>query len=95
MITHNVLKEFREDFKILDISLSFIEEFDDHMREVNGNSGGGRNPKRKNQRTVILDMLKHEIPIKNPYSWFKIPQANTKEVYLDHSEFEAMRKLRP
>ena len=63
------------------------------MREVNGNSGGGRNPKHKNLRTVILDMLKHEIPIKNPYSWFKIPQANTKEVYLDRLEFEAMRKL--
>lgn len=95
MTTHNVLKEFREDFKISDISLSFIEEFDDHMREVNGNSGGGRNPKHKNLRTVILDMLKHDIPIKNPYNWFKIPQANTKEVYLDHSEFESMRKLRP
>lgn len=95
MTTHNVLKEFREDFLISDISLSFIEEFDDHMREVNGNAGGGRNPKHKNLRTVILDMLKHDIPVKNPYKWFPIPQANTKEVYLDHAEFEAMRKLRP
>ena len=94
MTTHNVLKEFREDFLISDISLSFIEEFDDHMREVNGNSSGGRNPKHKNLRTVILDMLKHDILIKNPYKWFKIPQSKTKEIYLDHSEFEAMRNLR-
>lgn len=94
MTTYNVLKEFREEFLLSDISLSFIEEFDDHMKEVNGNSSGGRNPKHKNMRTVILDMLKHDIQIKNPYNWFKIPQANTKEVYLNHEEFEAMRKLR-
>lgn len=92
--TYNVLKEFRNDFLLSDISLSFIEEFDDHMKEVNGNSSGGRNPKHKNMRTVILDMLKHDIQIKNPYKWFKIPQANTKEVYLDHEELDAMRKLR-
>ncbi len=95
MTTYNVLKEFREEFLLSDISLSFIEEFDDHMKEVNGNSPGGRNPKHKNMRTVILDMLKHDIQVKNPYNWFKIPQANTKEIYLDHEEFEAMRKLRP
>lgn len=95
MTTHNVLKGFRKDFLISDISLSFIEEFDDHMREVNGNSSGGRNPKHKNLRTAILDMLKHDIPVKNPYKWFSIPQPKTKEVYLDHSEFDAMRKLRP
>jgi len=94
MTTYNVLKEFREEFLLSDISLSFIEEFDDHMKEVNGNSSGGRNPKHKNMRTVILDMLKHDIQIKNPYNWFKIPQANTKEIYLDHEELDAMRKLR-
>jgi hypothetical protein len=33
MTTHNVLKKFWEDFLISDISLSFIEEFDDHMRK--------------------------------------------------------------
>lgn len=94
MTTHNVLKEFKDDFKISDISLSFIEEFDDHMREVNGNSGGGRNPKHKNFRTVVLDMIKHDIPVKNPYLWFKIPQANTKEVYLERAELDQLRKLR-
>lgn len=46
-------------------------------------------------RTAILDMLKHDIQIKNPYNWFKIPQTNTKEIYLDHEELDAMRKLRP
>lgn len=45
-------------------------------------------------RTVILNMLKRDIQIKNPYNWFKIPQANTKEIYLDHEELDAMRKLR-
>ena len=44
MTTYNVMKEFRKEFRICDMSLSLIEKFDDHMREVNGNSSGGRNP---------------------------------------------------
>lgn len=63
--TYNVLKEFRKDFLLSDISLSFIEEFDDHMKEVNGNSPGGRKPKYKNTRTVILDILHLDVFILN------------------------------
>lgn len=92
--TYNILKEFKNDILISDISLSLIEDFDDYMVEVRGNAPGGRNPKHKNLRTVILDIEKHNIPINNPYKWFKIPQANTKEIYLDKNELEAMRSLR-
>ena len=94
MTTYNVLKEFKDEFLLSDISLQLIEDFDDHMRDVNGNSSGGRNPKHKNLRTVILDMLKRDIQVNNPYKWFKIPQASTKEVYLSQEELDAMRKLR-
>ena len=92
--TYNILKEFKSDILISDISLSLIENFDDYMKEVRGNASGGRNPKHKNLRTVILDIEKHNIPIDNPYKWFKIPQANTKEVYLDRTELQMMRNLR-
>lgn len=92
--TYNILKEFKSDILISDISLSLIENFDDYMKEVRGNASGGRNPKHKNLRTVILDIEKHNIPIDNPYKWFKIPQANTKEVYLDKTELQMMRNLR-
>lgn len=61
MTTYNVLKEFKENIRISDMSLPFIEKFDDHMREVNGNSADGRNPKHKNLRTVILDMQKRNL----------------------------------
>lgn len=44
MTTYNVMKEFRSEFRICDVSLSLIEKFDDQMRDVNGNSSGGRNP---------------------------------------------------
>ena len=90
MTTFNVLKEFKSEFRISDISLSFIKQFDDHMREVNGNSPGGRNPKHKNFRTVILDIQKHNIPVDNPYRWFKIPSSEVKEVYLDKSELHTI-----
>lgn len=90
MTTYNVLKEFQENIRISDISLPFIEKFDDHMREVNGNSPGGRNPKHKNLRTVILDMQKRNIGVDSPYKWFKIPSAETREIYLDKIELTAL-----
>lgn len=62
MRTYNVMRDFRKEFRICDISLSLIEKFDDHMQEVNGISSGGRNLKHKNFRTVILDIQKHNIP---------------------------------
>lgn len=90
MTTYNVMKEFRKEFRICDVSLSLIEKFDDHMREVNGNSSGGRNPKHKNLRTVILDIQKHNIPIENPYRFFKMPNSEVKEIYLDKSELHRL-----
>ena len=94
MTTYHILKEFKSEIRISDISLSLIEDFDDYMARVRGNASGGRNPKHKTLRAVILDIEKHNIPIENPYKWFKMPQANTKEIYLDKNELEAMRKLR-
>ena len=90
MTTYNVLKEFRKEFRISDISLTLIENFDNHMREVNGNSAGGRNPKHKNLRTVILDIIKRNIPVENPYKWFKMPNSAIKEVYLDKDELQKL-----
>ena len=95
MTTYNVLKAYVADFLISDINLTFIEEFDDHMRDVNNNSNGGRNPKHKNLRTAILDMQKHDIQIKNPYQHFKIPQPNVKDVFLEKTELQLLRNLRP
>lgn len=92
MTTYNVMKEFRSEIRISDISLSLIENFDDHMREVNGNSSGGRNPKHKNLRTVILDMQKHNIPVENPYRLFKMPNSDVKEIYLDKAELNTLIK---
>jgi len=86
MTTYNVMKEFRKEFLISDMSLKLIENFDMHMRTVNKNSAGGRSPKHKNLRTVVLDIQKHNIPIDNPYRFFKMPTAQTREVYLDKAE---------
>lgn len=90
MTTYNVMKEFRAEFRICDVSLSLIEQFDRHMSEVNGNSSGGRNPKHKNLRTVILDIQKHGIPVENPYRFFKMPNSEIKEVYLDKNELHRL-----
>lgn len=96
MTTYRVLKEFKENFLISDINLKLIEEFDEHMRVINNNAPGGRHPKHKNIRTVILDMKSHDIPVLNPYDkgFFKMPQSKAKEVFLDETELNLMRDLR-
>lgn len=91
--TYNVLKAFRPNLLLSDINLSFIEEFDAYMTEVNGNTSGGRAIRHQNLKTVILDMVKHDLPVKNPYPLFKIPRAKTKEVYLEKQELERFRNL--
>lgn len=96
MTTYRILKEFKENFLISDVNLKLIEEFDEYMRLVNNNAPGGRHPKHKNIRTVILDMKSHDIPVLNPYDkgFFKMPQSKAKEVFLDETELNLMRDLR-
>lgn len=91
--TFNALKLFRKHIDISEISLSLIEEFDIFLRDVRGNEDGGRANKHKHLKTIILDMIKHELPVKNPYPLFKTPKCKIKETYLEKSEIELFRKL--
>ncbi|MFR0677931.1 tyrosine-type recombinase/integrase [Dysgonomonas mossii] len=95
--TYVMLKEFAPKLKICDINLKFIEKFDAFLRDVKGNQDGGRENKHKNIRAVILDMIRHDINIKNPYAndKFKMPKAKIRETYLELNELVAMRELLP
>lgn len=92
--TYKILKEYKSEFCICDISYNLIENFDLYMTEVRGNAPGGRYNKHKNLRSVILDIIKHGIPVKNPYDTFKIPQPSVKDIYLNLQELDSMRGLR-
>ena len=93
--THKRLKEFSPKLKICDVNLKFIEQFDAYLRDIKGNKEGGRENKHKNMRAVILDMIRHDINIKNPYLQFKMPRAKIREIYLEMDELVAMKKLLP
>lgn len=93
--TFNMLKEFAPKLKISDINLKFIEKFDAFLRDVKGNQDGGRENKHKNIRAVILDMIRHDILIKNPYPMFKLPKAKKREIYLELEEIAKLKKLLP
>jgi len=86
MNTLVILRGFRRKLSIGDISLKLIEDFDQYMCEEKGNAPGGRQPKHRNLRAVILDMEKHNIPVENPYKFFKMPVGESKEVYLTKAE---------
>lgn len=93
--TYTMLKEFAPKLKICDVNLKFIEKFDAFLRDVKGNQSGGRENKHKNIRAVILDMIRHDINIKNPYPKFKIPKAKIRETYLELNELVVLKKLLP
>lgn len=93
--TYAMLKEFSPKLRICDINLTFIEKFDAFLRDVKGNQSGGRENKHKNLRAVILDILRHDIKVKNPYPQFKMPKANIREIYLELDELVALRNLLP
>lgn len=92
--TYKFLEECCGDFRICDMSLKLIERFDDFLIEEKGNAPGGRFTKHKNLRSVIIDIDKHDIPIKNPYKNFTIPQPSKKEIYLDKDQLKEFRELR-
>ncbi len=93
MNTYNALKAYRQIIDITDINLTFIEDFDIFLRDVRGNEDGGRANKHKHLKTIILDMVKHDLPIKNPYPLFKMPKCKVKETYLEKAEIELFRNL--
>lgn len=95
--TYTMLKEFAPKLRICDVNLKFIEKFDAFLRDEKGNQEGGRENKHKNIRAVILDMIRHDINIKNPYAnnKFKVPKAKIRETYLELNELVAMKKLLP
>lgn len=90
-----ILKDFSPKLRICDVNLKFIERFDTYLMEVRGNQPGGRENKHKNIRAVILDMIRHDINIKNPYPMFSMPKAKIRETYLELKELVELRKLRP
>ena len=92
--TCKFLKEFCGDLRICDMNLKLIEGFDDFLIEEKNNAPGGRFTKHKNLRSVIIDIDKHDIPIKNPYKNFTIPQPSKKEIYLDKDQLKEFRELR-
>lgn len=73
-----------------DYYLDFVERKRKEGINPETNSSGGRNPKHKNLRTVILDIQKHNISIENPYKFFKMPNSEVKEIYLDKSELNTL-----
>lgn len=91
--TYKVLKEYKEQVNISDISLSFIEQFDEYLIEVRKNAPGGRYLRHQNLRSVIQDMIKHNIHVDNPYNFFKIPHGKVKEVYLTKEELSSIYQL--
>ncbi|MFV0418635.1 MAG: phage integrase SAM-like domain-containing protein [Dysgonomonas sp.] len=93
--TYKILKEYAPKLRISDITLRFVEDFDAYLRDERENQDGGRENKHKNIRAVLLDMIRHDIKVSNPYTKFKMPRAKIKNVYLELEEIAALRKLCP
>ncbi len=91
----SVLKQYCKDIRMKELTLNFIENFNDYLIEERGDSPGGCATNHRQLRAVINDAIKHDVLIKNPYDLFPIAQGKTRSIYLTFDELDKMRKLRP
>jgi len=91
--TLGALKQFRPQFRIADITLKFVEDFDAFLKSVRNNKDGGRNNRHKNLKTLVNDMIDHGINIPNPYNLFRMPMYGKKDIYLEEDEIQRLYQL--
>jgi len=95
--SHNVLREYKSNIKISDITLEFIHKFDDFLSKKRDNADGGRENNHRNLRTVISYAKNSGFPIENFYGKghgkFQMPKSKSPKIYLTKDEVKKLRDL--
>jgi len=88
--TIQILKQFSPDLNYDDLTLDFLERFDNFLRTVRNNSDGGVFGRHKCLKAMIKIAIRKGLMQKNPYADFKIRSADGKRMFL---ELEEVKKL--
>lgn len=98
--TRRALKEFREKIRIKDIDAKFINDFERFLVKRGREHGlgdvlGTRANRLKHVRTIVLDIERRGIPIKNPYRTreCEVPKAAENDTFLEYDELKRMYQL--
>lgn len=98
--TRRALKEFRKEIQIKDIDAKLINSFEQFLIKRGRESGlgdvlGSRANRLKHLRTVVLDIERRGIPIKNPYRTREclVPEAAINDTFLEYNELRRMYSL--
>ncbi len=100
--TRRALKEFKKEIRIKDIDAKLIKWlraiFDKNEvgKTVAGDVLGSRANRLKHVRTVIFDIERRGVPIKNPYRTREecvVPEAAVNDTFLEYDELSRMFQL--
>lgn len=70
LTTLKILKDYKPSLSFSEITYKFVLEFDEYLRVIRDNNGGEFN-RHKNFKTVILEAIKQDYSLENPYKIFK------------------------
>ena len=98
--TRRALKEFKKEIRIKDIDAKLINGFERFLIKRGRENGrgdvlGSRANRLKHVRTVIFDIERRGVPIKNPYRTREcvVPEAAVNDTFLEYDELSRMCRL--
>lgn len=98
--TRRALKEFRKEIRIKDIDAKLINGFERFLIKRGRENGhgdvlGSRANRLKHVRTVVFDIERRGVPIKNPYRTREcvVPEAAVNDMFLEYDELSRMCRL--
>lgn len=83
--TLKILKEYKPKLSFSEINYKFVLGFDTYLKNTRNNNGGEFN-RHKNFKTVILEAIKQEYSVENPYLKFKQKHKTPATPYLTLEE---------
>lgn len=98
--TRRALKEFKKEIRIKDIDAKLINGFERFLIKRGRENGhgdvlGSRANRLKHVRTVVFDIERRGVPIKNPYRTREcvVPEAAVNDTFLEYDELSRMCRL--
>lgn len=92
--TFNHLKAFKRTILVGEIDSKLITDFDYYLRVKVGLSDGGAWARHKNVKSVLNKMIADGLLEKSPYDKFKVKNPDSKTIYLEEEELNAIKELR-
>lgn len=92
LTTIKILKEYKPTLSFSEVNYKFVLGFDEYLSEVRKNKGGKAN-RHKNLKTVVLEAIRQDYTIENPYLKFKLKHEIPKTNYISIDEIRKIENV--